>query len=91
MNQHCKKVIPHQKFLLNMNMKLVEMAFITKEQHITSKETEIEKLLTYSSHLKIEYSVAARFFRNHPFFASNEIISVIKYWYQIKAVYDNEE
>ena len=31
------------------------------------------------------------FFRNHPFFASNEIISVIKYWYQIKAVYDNEE
>ena len=31
------------------------------------------------------------FFRNHPFFTSNEFISVIKYWYQIKAVYDNEE
>ena len=30
------------------------------------------------------------FFRNYPFFASNEIISVIKYWYQIKVVYGNE-
>ena len=37
------------------------------------------------------YSAKTGFFRNHPFFASNEIISVIKYWYQIKAVYDNEE
>ena len=34
--------------------------------------------------------VSSRFFRNCPFFASNEIISVIKCWYQIKAVYDNE-
>lgn len=25
-----------------------------------------------------------------PVFASNEIISMIKCWYQIKAVYDNE-
>ena len=41
------------KVFVDMNMKLVEMAFITKEQHITSKETEIEKLLTYSSHLKM--------------------------------------
>ena len=44
---------------------------------------------------ELEGGVAAMltswFFRNHPFFASNEIISVIKYWYQIKAVYDNEE
>ena len=37
-----------------------------------------------------EYYGAAGFFRNCPFFASNEIISVIKCWYQIKAVYDNE-
>ncbi len=37
-----------------------------------------------------DYSGALWFFRNCPFFASNEIISVIKCWYQIKAVYDNE-
>ncbi|MGN0243635.1 MAG: hypothetical protein ACI4CT_06185, partial [Lachnospiraceae bacterium] len=36
------------------------------------------------------YIDAFGFFRNCPFFASNEIISVIKCWYQIKAVYDNE-
>ena len=31
-----------------------------------------------------------RFFRNCPSFASNGFISVIKYWYQLKAVNDNE-
>ena len=30
------------------------------------------------------------FFRNCPSFASNGFISVIKYWYQLKAVNDNE-
>ena len=31
-----------------------------------------------------------RFFRNYPFFTSNGFISVLKCWYQIKAVNDNE-
>ena len=35
-------------------------------------------------------SGVARFFRNCPSFASNGFISVIKYWYQLKAVNDNE-
>ena len=39
---------------------------------------------------KDEYSNAIGFFRNCPSFASNGFISVIKYWYQLKAVNDNE-
>lgn len=45
----------------------------------------------FESETEVWLSGGEGFFRNHPFFASNEIISVIKYWYQIKAVYDNEE
>ena len=37
-----------------------------------------------------DYSGALWFFRNCPSFASNGFISVIKYWYQLKAVNDNE-
>ena len=35
-------------------------------------------------------SGVAGFFRNCPYFASNGFIVVIKYWYQLKAVNDNE-
>ena len=36
-----------------LNAGFTNKEIIIKEQHITSKETEIEKLLTYSSHLKM--------------------------------------
>lgn len=35
------------------------------------------------------YTGALRFFRNYPFFSSNYFISMIKYWYQTKAVNEN--
>ena len=40
--------------------------------------------------LQNDYSGALWFFRNCPSFASNGFISVIKYWYQLKVVNDNE-
>ena len=70
---------------MGMTQEELAEALFTKKCTISAYETgKIDVKVS-------EYSVAARFFRNHPFFASNEIISVIKYWYQIKAVYDNEE
>ena len=41
-------------------------------------------------YLMTVYSGPPGFFRNCPFLASNGFISVIKYWYQLKAVNDNE-
>ena len=64
------------------------------EQRYCGAGTAVQNRLEYSTDGLEQYhanSGRPGFFRNHPFFTSNEFISVIKYWYQIKAVYDNEE
>ena len=66
------------------NLQAEELIQMVKE--INASEVRAEDKLTDS----VYHYDKKRFFRNCPFFASNEIISVIKYWYQIKAVYGNE-
>ena len=89
-NLSMKKAIRSVFILQLIVFSIVGTAIYFQNQYVSLFYKDVSYIDVLVSDEEAVYSDRLGFFRNYPYFTSNGFISVIKCWYQIKAVYDNE-